>query len=98
MTEKRTFDVLIEDGSVVQYTPADFVRILETPSKQEMERLVAEGWLALDELVDLEEPEQRPSALREAFMVEVEPPPPPKQVITYVLGLLRPEAKGTRVV
>jgi hypothetical protein len=98
MSEERAFDVLTEDGGVVRYTTADFVRILETTSRQEVERLVAEGWLALDELVEEQEPKRGPSAVRQAFMIEAEPPEPPKQTIIYVLGLLREGATGTREV
>ncbi len=98
MTEERTYDVLVEDGRVIRYATADFDQIVRTTSRPEMESLLADGWLPLDEEVELEEPQAGPSAVRQAFRGEATPPPGPKQVITYVVGQLKPGATGVQEV
>jgi len=93
-----TYDVLAADGSVLQYSAGQFSEFKEARSREERERLVGEGWMPLDERIEVGEMPPHKSALKEAFLETVTPPDPAPQVTVYILGKLKPGEVGVKVV
>jgi hypothetical protein len=60
-----TYDVLVADGSVLQYRRDQFSELAEARSREERQRLVADGWMPLDERIELGE--APPPKIRLAF-------------------------------
>ena len=93
-----TYDVLMGDGTVVQYLAGQFAEIREARSPKERDALVAEGWMALTERVETGPAPKAPSALEQALTESVVPPAAAPAVTIYVLGRLKPGEQGTKVV
>ncbi len=68
-----SYDVLAADGSVLQYRADQFSEFTEARSREQHDKLVADGWLALDERIETGEMPEHPSALEEAFTEHVVP-------------------------
>ena len=94
----ETYDVLVDDGSVVEYTASQFAEIREARTLRERNELVADGWMALTERVELGAAPKAPSAFEAALTESVLPPAATPSVTIYVLGCLKPGEEGTQVV
>ena len=94
----ETYDVLMADGTVVEYTAGQFAETREARSPQERNELVAEGWMALTERIETGPAPRSPSALEQALTESVVPPAEAPSVTIYVLGRLKPGERGTKVV
>lgn len=93
-----TYEVLQADGSVLEYGAAQFEQIRRVRSRAEHERLVAQGWLALDEEVEAGDAPEPRAAWKQALTETVVPPQGTPEVVVYVLGRLRPGEEGRQVV
>lgn len=93
-----TYDVLMSDGSVVQYRAEQFAEFREVRSHAQRDVLVAEGWLAVDERIEEGAVPKQPAALEQALTESVTPPPPPAQITVYILGRLKAGEEGVQVV
>jgi hypothetical protein len=93
-----TYDVLAPDGSVVQYRADQFAETTEVRSRAQHDQLIADGWLALDERVELGEAPEPPSAIEEALTERVVQPKAAPQITVYILGRLKPGEQGEQVV
>ncbi len=94
----ETYDVLTPDGSVVQYHADQFAEIAEARSRAQHDEMIADGWLALDQRIEIGDEPKPPSALKEAFAERVVPPGAAPEITVYILGRLKPGEKGERVV
>jgi len=94
----ETYDVLMADGTVVEYTAGQFAETREARSLQERSDLVAEGWMALTERIETGTAPKAPSAVEQALTESVVPPEPAPAVTIYVLGRLKSGEQGTKVV
>ena len=92
----ETYDVLMDDGSVVQYAAGQFAEIREARSPKARGALVAEGWIPLTERVETGPAPQAPSAVEEALGGSVLPPAEAPSLTIYVLGRLKPGSKAPR--
>jgi hypothetical protein len=93
-----TYDVLMSDGSVVEFRADQFAQTREVRSAVERGELVAEGWLALTERIESGPTPKAPSAVEEALTETVVPPDEAPQVKVFVLGRLKEGETGTKVV
>jgi hypothetical protein len=97
------FDVLDDDGRLVRYAPDDFDEIWTTTDEHEAGHHVSLGWLLLDEVVGRgsgpghEELVVRPTGAGDggASFRTVPIRVGPDDVITYVLGYLKPGRRGS---
>jgi hypothetical protein len=93
------FDVLGADGGLVRYTPDDFDEIWTTTDEHEAGHHVSLGWLLLDEIdgagagLGHEEFRTQYGLAGEVRIVPVRIGP--DDVITYVLGYLKPGREGS---
>ena len=94
----ETYDVLMADGTVVEYTDGQFAETREARSPRERNDLVADGWMALTERIETGTAPKAPSAVEQALTESVVPPEPAPAVTIYVLGRLKPGEQGTKVV
>ena len=94
----ETYDVLMADGTVVEYAAGQFAETREARSPQERNDLVADGWMALTERIETGPAPKAPSAVEEALTESVVPPDSAPAVTIYVLGRLKPGEQGTKVV
>lgn len=94
----QTYDVLAADGSVVQYGADQFSELTEVRSREDRDRLVGEGWMPLDERVEIGEMPPHASAVKEAFLETVVPPEPAPHVVVFLLGKLKRGEAGVKVV
>jgi hypothetical protein len=93
-----SYDVLAADGSVLQYRADQFSEFTEARSREQHDKLVADGWLALDERIETGEMPEHPTALEEAFTEHVVPPEPAPHITVFILGRLKPGEEGSKVV
>jgi hypothetical protein len=93
-----TYDILAADGSVLQYRVDQFAEFTEARSREQHDRLVADGWMALDERVEPGKMPAHPSALEEALTEHVVPPEAAPDVTVFILGRLKPGEEGVKVV
>ena len=93
-----SYDVLAADGSVLQYRADQFEELTEARSRPEHDELIAQGWMALDERIEVGEMPKHPSALEEALTEHVVPPEPAPHVTVFILGRLKPGEEGLKVV
>jgi hypothetical protein len=94
----ETYDVLMADGTVVEYAAGQFAETREARSPQERNDLVADGWMALTERIETGTAAKAPSAVEQALTESVVPPAEAPSVTIYVLGRLKPGEQGTKVV
>jgi len=93
-----TYEVLMSDGSVVEFRADQFAETREVRSADERGELLAEGWLALGERVESGPAPKAPSALEEALTETIVPPQAAPEVKVFVLGRLKEGETGTKVV
>ena len=94
----QVYDVLVDDGSVVEYVASQFAEIREARSPRERNELVADGWMALSQRIELGAAPKEPSAVEAALTESVGSPEAALEVTVYVLGRLKPGEQGTKVV
>jgi len=94
----QTYDVLAADGSVLQYREDQFSEFTEARSREDRDRLIGDGWMALDERIEVGETPPHKAAYKEAFLETVTPPESAPHVTVYILGKLKPGEEGVKVV
>jgi len=103
MDPAREWEVASADGSVTHYTEGNFDEIWTTTDEHEMRRHVGLGWVLLDESVgpgsgpghvELETRAETSGGAGGLSMRKVPVNVGPDDVVTYVLGYLRPGREG----
>jgi hypothetical protein len=93
-----TYEVLQPDGTVLEFTAAQFAEIRRVGTHAEHDELLAKGWLALDEEIEQGEMPKPKAAWKQALTETVTPPAEARDTVVYVLGRLKDGEEGTQVV
>jgi hypothetical protein len=93
-----TYEVLQPDGTVLEFTAAQFAEIRRVSTHAEHDELLAKGWLALDEEIEEGEAQKPKAAWKQALTETVTPPAEAPEIVVYVLGRLKDGEAGTQVV
>ncbi len=93
-----TYEVLQSDGTVREFTAAQFAEIRRVGTHAEHDELLAKGWLALDEEIEEGEAPKPKAAWKQALTETVTPPAEPRDMVVYVLGRLKDGEEGKQVV
>jgi len=93
-----TYEVLQPDGTVREFTAAQFAEIKCVSTHAEHDELLAQGWLALDEEIEQGEMPKPKAAWKQALTETVTPPAEARDVVIFVLGRLKDGEAGTQVV
>jgi hypothetical protein len=93
-----TYEVLQPDGTVREFTTAQFAEIRRVSTHAEHDELLAQGWLALDEEIQEGEMPKPRAAWKQALTETVTPPAEAPDIVVYVLGRLKDGEEGTQVV
>jgi hypothetical protein len=93
-----TYEVLQSDGTVREFRAEQFEEIRRVETRDGHDKLIGQGWLALDEEVrtgDLPKPR---AAWKQALTETVTPSEDAPEIVVYVLGRLKPGEEGRQVV
>jgi hypothetical protein len=93
-----TYEVLQPDGTVREFTAAQFAEIRRVSTHAEHDALLSQGWLALDEEIEEGEAPKPKAAWKQALTETVTPPAEARETVVYVLGRLKDGEQGTQVV
>jgi hypothetical protein len=93
-----TYEVLEPDGTVREFTPAQFAEIKRVTTHAEHDELLKKGWLALDEEIEQGKMPKPKAAWKQALTETVTPPAEARDVVVYVLGRLKDGEDGRQVV
>jgi hypothetical protein len=93
-----TYEVLQPDGTVREFTAAQFAEIRRVRTHAEHDELLAQGWLALDEEIEEGDAPESKAAWKQALTETVTPPAAAPETVVYVLGRLKAGEEGAQVV
>ncbi len=92
------YEVLRPDGTVREFTAAQFAEIRRVSTHAEHDELLARGWLALGEEIEEGEAPKPEAAWKQALTETVTPPAQAPEIVIYVLGRLKDGEEGKQVV